>query len=593
MPIIELPSQLVNQIAAGEVVERPASVVKELLENSLDAGASRIELDVEGGGIKLCRVRDNGTGIPRDELGLALSRHATSKIASLEDLEHIASLGFRGEALPSIASVSRLRLVSCHRAADSGWSLETSGGEFTRAIPAPHPAGTSIEVRDLFYNTPARRRFLKTERTEFGHIQRVAEKIALSRFSTALRLVHNDKPVFDLPVAATRADQERRVAKIFGQAFMDHALFVEHDAGDLALRGWVSRPTFSRSQPDLQYFFINGRAVRDKTLAHAVRTAYRDVLFHGRHPAFILYVDMDPARVDVNAHPAKHEVRFRDSRGVHDLIRHTVESALARTRAGNQSSESNRAPAKLLPTANLQRPHQQQAGLPLHPSMPAVREELAAYKDLVESGTPTSVEAPVAPGDPPPLGYAVAHLHGVYILAQNKDGLVIVDAHAAHERITYERLKASVHSTGVKSQALLIPEQVSVTEKEADLAEQYASVFARLGLEVDRSGPDRLTVRAMPTLLADADPAALLRDLLADIQSGGGTTDIDSRIDDRLAEVACHASVRANRHLTRSEMNALLRDMESTDRSDQCNHGRPTWTALTMQELDRLFSRGR
>lgn len=586
MPIIELPSQLVNQIAAGEVVERPASVVKELLENSLDAGASRIELDVEGGGIKLCRVRDNGTGIPRDELGLALSRHATSKIASLEDLEHIASLGFRGEALPSIASVSRLRLVSCHRGADSGWSLETSGGESTRAIPAPHPAGTSIEVRDLFYNTPARRRFLKTERTEFGHIQRVAEKIALSRFSTALRLVHNDKPVFDLPVAATRADQERRVAKIFGQAFMDHALFVEHDAGDLALRGWVTRPTFSRSQPDLQYFFINGRSVRDKMLAHAVRTAYRDVLFHGRHPAFILYVDMDPARVDVNAHPAKHEVRFRDSRGVHDLIRHTVESALAQTRAGNQSSESNRAPAKLLPTASLQRPNHKQAGLPLHPSMPAVREELAAYKDLVESGAST-------PGDPPPLGYAVAHLHGVYILAQNKDGLVIVDAHAAHERITYERLKASVHSTGVKSQALLVPEQVSVTEKEADLAEQYESVFARLGLTVDRSGPDRLTVRTMPTLLTDADPAALLRDLLADIQSGGGTAGIDSRIDDRLAEVACHGSVRANRHLTQSEMNALLREMESTDRSDQCNHGRPTWTALTMQELDRLFSRGR
>lgn len=586
MPIIELPSQLVNQIAAGEVVERPASVVKELLENSLDAGASRIELDVEGGGIKLCRVRDNGTGIPRDELGLALSRHATSKIASLEDLEHIASLGFRGEALPSIASVSRLRLVSCHRTADSGWSLETSGGESTRAIPAPHPAGTSIEVRDLFYNTPARRRFLKTERTEFGHIQKVAEKIALSRFSTSLRLVHNDKPVFDLPVAETRADQERRVAKIFGQAFMDHALFVEHDAGDLALRGWVTRPTFSRSQPDLQYFFINGRSVRDKMLAHAVRTAYRDVLFHGRHPAFILYVDMDPARVDVNAHPAKHEVRFRDSRGVHDLIRHTVESALAQTRAGNQSSESNRAPAKLLPTASLQRPNHKQAGLPLHPSMPAVREELAAYKDLVESGAST-------PGDPPPLGYAVAHLHGVYILAQNKDGLVIVDAHAAHERITYERLKASVHSTGVKSQALLVPEQVSVTEKEADLAEQYESVFARLGLTVDRSGPDRLTVRAMPTLLADADPAALLRDLLADIQSGGGTAGIDSRIDDRLAEVACHGSVRANRHLTQSEMNALLREMESTDRSDQCNHGRPTWTALTMQELDRLFSRGR
>jgi DNA mismatch repair protein MutL len=593
MPIIELPSQLVNQIAAGEVVERPASVVKELLENSLDAGASRIELDVEAGGIKLCRVRDNGTGIPRNELGLAMSRHATSKIASLEDLEHIASLGFRGEALPSIASVSRLRLVSCHRTADSGWSLETSGGELTAAIPAPHPAGTSIEVRDLFYNTPARRRFLKTERTEFGHIQQVAEKIALSRFSTALRLMHNDKTVFDLPVATTRADQERRVAKVCGQAFMDHALYLEHDAGDLHLRGWVARPTFSRSQPDLQYFFINGRAVRDKVMAHAVRSAYRDVLFHGRHAAFVLYIDMDPARVDVNAHPAKHEVRFRDSRGVHDLIRHAVESALAGTRAGNLSSEPNRAPAKLSPAANSQRQYQTQAGMPLGPSIPAVRDELSVYGDLVASGTRSSIETSVVDGDPPPLGYAIAHLHGAYILAQNREGLVIVDAHAAHERITYERLKTSVHSTGVISQALLIPEQVPVTEKEADLAEHYEPVFARLGMTVDRSGPDRLTVRTMPSLLSDADPAALLRDLLADIHSNGGTDGIDSRVDDRLAEVACHGSVRANRRLTESEMNALLRDMESTERSDQCNHGRPTWTTLTMRELDRLFSRGR
>jgi DNA mismatch repair protein MutL len=404
MPIIELPSQLVNQIAAGEVVERPASVVKELLENSLDAGASRIELDVEAGGIKLCRVRDNGTGIPRNELGLAMSRHATSKIASLEDLEHIASLGFRGEALPSIASVSHLRLVSCHRTADSGWSLETSGGESTAAIPAPHPAGTSIEVRDLFYNTPARRRFLKTERTEFGHIREVAEKIALSRFSTALRLMHNDRTVFDLPVATSRADQERRVAKVCGQAFMDHALHLEHDADDLHLRGWVARPTFSRSQPDLQYFFINGRAVRDKVMAHAVRSAYRDVLFHGRHAAFVLYIDMDPARVDVNAHPAKHEVRFRDSRGVHDLIRHAIESALAGTRAGNLSSEPNRAPAKLSPAATSGRQYQTQAGMPLGPSIPAVRDELSVYKDLVAAATDSTSDASVVAGDPTPLG---------------------------------------------------------------------------------------------------------------------------------------------------------------------------------------------
>lgn len=592
MPIVQLPSQLVNQIAAGEVVERPASVVKELLENSLDAGASRIELDVERGGIKLCRVRDNGTGIPRDELELALARHATSKISSLEDLEHIGSLGFRGEALPSIASVSRLRLVSCYRGSDTGWSVETAGGESTSAAPAPHPTGTSVEVRDLFYNTPARRRFLKTERTEFSHIQRVAEKIALSRFSTALRMMHNERPVLDLPVATTRAEQEDRVAKVCGRAFMDHALYIEHEVADMHLRGWISRPTFSRGQADLQHFFINGRAVRDKIMGHAIRAGYRDVLFHGRHPAFVLYIDMDPARVDVNAHPAKHEVRFRDSRGVHDLIRHAVESALTGTRAGKDTAGPGRAPATQPDRASDGRV---QPGLPLHRPAPGVREAMARYGELVSSAA--AADIPDDSGEPPPLGYAIAHLHGTYILAQNRDGLVIVDAHAAHERITYERLKASVRSSGVQSQPLLIPEQVQVTEKEADLAEEFTAVLDRVGFTVDRSGPDRVTVRAMPLLLGDTDPAALLRDLLADFVTNdatdGATERIDSRIDELLAGMACHTSVRANRRLTEAEMNALLRDMEKTDRSDQCNHGRPTWTTLTMRELDRLFSRGR
>ncbi|MFW2404208.1 MAG: DNA mismatch repair endonuclease MutL, partial [Gammaproteobacteria bacterium] len=329
MPIQQLPPQLVNQIAAGEVVERPASVVKELLENSLDAGANRIELDIEQGGVKLCRVRDNGTGIPADEMKLALSRHATSKITSLDDLEHVASLGFRGEALPSIASVSRLRLVSCYREADNGWAVDTDNGEVSPAAPAAHPTGTSVEVRDLFYNTPARRRFLKTERTEFGHIQRIAEKIALSRFSTALRVTHNHKPVLDLPPAATLAEQEARIARICGREFVENALFIERDVGGMRLYGWIARPTFSRSQPDLQHFFLNGRSVRDKVISHAVRSGFRDVLFHGRHPAYVLYLDMDPGGVDVNAHPAKHEVRFRDSRPVHDFIRRTIEAALA------------------------------------------------------------------------------------------------------------------------------------------------------------------------------------------------------------------------------------------------------------------------
>lgn len=581
MPIQQLPPQLVNQIAAGEVVERPASVVKELLENSLDAGASRIELDIEKGGLKLCRIRDNGTGIPENEIELALARHATSKIACLDDLEHIGSLGFRGEALPSIASVSRMRLVSSAGENGAGWSLETDGGDTLASAPAPHPQGTSVEVRDLFYNTPARRRFLKTERTEFGHIQRVAEAIALSRFSTALRLMHNDRIVLDLPVARSRAEQEDRVARICGQAFMEHALYVERDVGDMRLTGWLARPTFSRSQSDLQYLFLNGRFVRDRLITHAVRAGYRDVLFHGRHPAFVLYLDMDPARVDVNAHPAKREVRFRDSRAVHDFIRHAVEAALADTRAGGSTAESrtsDSAPASFDHTRSVG----SQAGLPLRLSPITVQDVAANYTELVASDDQT-----------PPLGYAIAHLHGTYILAQNRDGLIIVDAHAAHERVTYERLKASARSTGIQSQPLLIPHPFAVTVKEADLAEAHAAEFEALGISVGRSGPDELTVYALPSLLGNADAEALVRDLVADFAAGAQAERVDDQIDDLLAEVACHGSVRANRRLTVDEMNALLRDMETTDRSDQCNHGRPTWTALTMQELDRLFSRGR
>jgi len=601
MPIIQLPPQLVNQIAAGEVVERPASVVKELLENSLDAGASQIELDVEQGGLRLCRVRDNGTGIPREELELALARHATSKIASLEDLEHVASLGFRGEALPSIASVSRLRLASCHSDADAGWLVEAEHGQTMPAKPAAHPTGTSVEVRDLFYNTPARRRFMKTERTEFTHVQKVAEKIALSRFSTGFRFTHNQRPVMDLPPARNRAEQEERVARVCGRTFMEHALYVENNAGAMHLYGWIARPTFSRSQPDLQHFFMNGRAVRDKVIGHAVRAAFQDVLFHGRHPAFILYLDMDPAMVDVNAHPSKQEVRFRDSRAAHDFIRRTVESAVAGTPGGageSDSANAHQAAGGPEVPERMETEHSRpargftqqriQPGLPLQA---VVRDNMAAYADLV--GGKALQQAATDDSEFPPLGYALGHLHGAYILAQNRDGLVIVDVHAAHERITYEKLKKSMRSTGVQSQPLLVPVKVQVTEREADLAEENQSVFGQLGLAIDRGGPCSLMVRAIPTLLADADVEILLRDLLADLQAIGQTDRINRQIDDMLAEAACHGSVRANRKLTVDEMNALLRDMEATDRSDQCNHGRPTWTAVTMQELDRLFSRGR
>jgi DNA mismatch repair protein MutL len=594
MPIRELPPQLINQIAAGEVVERPASVVKELLENSLDAGARRIELDIEQGGMKLCRVRDDGVGISRDELKLALARHATSKIETLEDLEHIGSLGFRGEALPSIASVSRLRLVSRHADADSGWAVDTVGGEGAEAAPAAHPMGTSVEVRDLFFNTPARRRFLKTERTEFGHVQRVAELIALSRFSTALRVTHNHKPILDLPAAEDRAAQESRLAKICGAGFMQHALYLERATGGLRLSGWVVRPTFSRSQPDLQYFFLNGRPIRDKVVNHAVRAAFRDVLFQGRHPAFALYLEMDPAAVDVNAHPAKQEVRFRDSRAIHDFIRRSVEATLADTRAGSSAAVTS--PAALAGSPALAVSTSQESlsfRAPPRPSVSGVRESLAAYVNLTRHDLDAGATETTGKPDTGPLGTAIAHLHGTFILAQNETGLVIVDAHAAHERVTYERLKQSVAADGIRSQPLLVPHEVSVSESEADLAEVHRGFFPRVGMDVDRVGPDRLSVRALPTLLVDADPAALLRDILADLNADGSSERIEQAIEQALGSMACHGSVRANRRLTPEEMNALLRDMENTERSDQCNHGRPTWTVLSMDDLDRLFSRGR
>ncbi|HJP38543.1 MAG: DNA mismatch repair endonuclease MutL [Gammaproteobacteria bacterium] len=590
MSIHHLPPQLINQIAAGEVVERPASVAKELLENSLDAGASRIELDIEQGGMKLCRVRDNGGGIRRDDLSLALARHATSKIASLEDLERIASLGFRGEALPSIASVSRLRLVSCQRDADLAWSVETDSGEPQAVEPAAHPTGTSVEVRDLFYNTPARRRFLKTERTEFTHIRKVAEQIALSRFSAALRLTHNGKIVLDVPVATSVAEKEQRLARICGQVFVDHAVALEHEAGGFRLYGWIARPSFSRAQPDLQYFFLNGRSVRDRVISHAVRAGYRDVLLSGRQPAFVLFLDMDPVLVDVNAHPTKQEVRFRDSRSIHDFIRRSIAAALAETVTGEGMPATSLAPVAHTDARISGHTLRSQAGLPLG----AGRAELDAYADLVTKGQ-ASANSDLAreSAEMPPLGYALAHLHGAFVLAQNSDGLVIVDAHAAHERVTYEKLKIAVHGADLQIQPLLVPQAVAVAENEADLAEQHSAVLKRVGVAVDRTGPAQLTLRSMPTLLTGADPEQLLRDLLSDLREHGASARVQDLVDAVLAEMACHGSVRANRQLSAAEMNALLRDMEATERSGQCNHGRPTWTVLTKQELDRLFSRGR
>ena len=588
MPIQQLPSHLINQIAAGEVVERPASVVKELVENSLDAGASSVQVDIAAGGQKLIRLRDNGAGIPKHELALALSRHATSKISSLDDLEAVASLGFRGEALPSIASVSRLSLCSRAEDADTAWQIEADGGDVSTPRPAAHPVGTTVEVHDLFYNTPARRRFLRTERTEFGHIEKWLRRLALSRPDVAFTLTHNRRVVLQLSAAPDRQRQLDRVAKICGDNFAEQAVHIDHEAEGIAIRGWIALPTFNRSQPDLQYWFINGRSVSDKTLAHAARHAYRDVLFHGRYPAYVLGITMDPSTVDANAHPAKHEVRFRDGRRVHGVVSQAIGAALGDTRPGGHG---------ISPVPMTRERVFQQASMPLRGRAAAdvsqVRETLGGYQAMSNAVTAAVPQADEADADVPPLGFAVAQLAGVYILSENRDGLVVVDMHAAHERIVYEKLKRGYDDKALVRQPLLVPETVSVADSEAGLVEQHAALLEHIGLVVDRNGPTSLVVREVPALLKGADAEALLRDVLSDLAEAGQSNRVEDACHDYLATMACHTSVRANRLLTIQEMNALLREMEATERADQCNHGRPTWTTLSMSDLDRLFLRGR
>ena len=590
MPIRELPSQLVNQIAAGEVVERPASVMKELLENALDAGARRVELEVEAGGAKLIRVRDDGGGIPKDELPMAVARHATSKIGSLEDLERVATLGFRGEALPSIGAVARLTLTSRIREAEHGWRIEGDGhGRYADPAPAAHAPGTSVEVRDLFFNTPARRKFLKSEATEFGHLDTVVRRIALARHDLDLELRHNGRPVLALRPAAEEGGIARRLQELVGPEFIEHAFHIRQVSAGLILSGWLARPTFSRSQADLQYFYVNGRAVRDKVLAHAVRLGFHDVLFHGRHPAYVLYLELDPARVDVNAHPAKHEVRFRDSRLVHDFVFRTVEEALSGTTPRAAEGVSQATAASSFPsTAPGYRPE----GLGPRQMSMQVSEAVGQYARLHESAAVHAVE-PAPDSGVPPLGYALAQLHGIYILAAAPDGLILVDMHAAHERITYERMKASLQQGQVVTQPLLVPVSVAVSRREADLAESESGALAANGFLVERRGPEILAIREVPALLAHEDVVKLLRDLLADLSEHGESRRVGESLERVLATSACHTSLRAHRELNLAEMNALLRDMERTPRADQCNHGRPTWTRLTLPELDRLFLRGR
>jgi DNA mismatch repair protein MutL len=585
VPIRLLASQLIDQIAAGEVVERPASVVKELVENSLDAGARSIELAIEAGGSRLIRVGDDGHGIAPDELALALSRHATSKIETLDDLEALTSMGFRGEALPSIGSVARLTLTSRTPEGAHAWRIDCDGGELGAPKPAAHARGTTIEVRDLFFNTPARRKFQRSDKTETQHADAMLKSLALARFDVEFTFSNNGRVVWHLPVAADRAQQEARLAELLGPDFLANARHVERTIEGMRLSGWLAAPAFSRSQADMQYTFVNGRFVRDKLLRHAVRLGYQDVLFQARQPAFVLYLDLDPRRVDVNAHPAKLEIRFRDSRLVHDFVFRTVEAALA------SPLDTAEGAAPVLGTALAGR-----AAPPpsLQPSLGLTASQVRDYVPLYERLHARVEPLPSTPADVdvPPLGYAVAQLAGVYVLAENRSGLVIVDMHAAHERITYERLKASLGTEKLKAQSLLVPVVLEVTSHEADLAEEAAAELEALGFDVTRRGPRQIAVRALPLLLGAAEVEPLMRDLLSDLAANDGAGRVERVVNELLATMACHAAVRANRRLTLDEMNALLREMERTERSEACNHGRPTWTQVTMAELDRLFLRG-
>jgi len=607
MPRIQLLSpRLANQIAAGEVVERPASVVKELVENSLDAGARRIDIDIDAGGVKLVRVRDDGAGIEADDLPLALSRHATSKIADLDDLEAVATLGFRGEALASIASVARLELLTNTAESGPGWRARGEGRDMAVDVDrVQHPRGTTVEVRDLFFNTPARRKFLRAEKTEFGRIDDIIRKLALSRFDVTFNLRHNGKPVHSLRAAANQLEQERRVAAICGPAFMENALYIDQSRPGLRLWGWMGLPTFSRSQADLQYFFVNGRVIRDKVVSHAVRQAYRDVLYHDRHPAYTLFFELDPAEVDVNVHPTKHEVRFRESRAVHDFLFSTLHRAVADIRPGGSRDDAGAADDAEHPVpapTSLPTPVQRTFGGLARgagngwsgtPDRGRVATTLAHYGDLHQGGMVAHAGEAGEVVDVPPLGYAIAQLKGVYILAENAEGLVIVDMHAAHERINYERMKKAFEASSVTSQPLLVPESIAVSEREADCAEEHAGLFNALGFALQRAGPESLLIREIPALLRGSEAEPLVRDVISDLLEYGTSDRIRAHIDDILSTMACHGSVRANRRLGLTEMNALLRDMEETERSGQCNHGRPTWSQLSLAELDQLFLRGR
>ena len=591
MPIRFLPANLIDQIAAGEVIERPASVIKELMENALDAGARRIDIEVERGGLGLMRVRDDGGGIEAAELPLAVQRHATSKIATLEDLESVASLGFRGEALPSIGSVARLRVCSRTAQADAASELLVDGGALTGPRPAAHPPGTTVEVRDLFYNVPARRKFVRTEPTEFGHIVRAVERLALAAPAVAIRLRHNARLVLDLPAAMDAPGRDARVARVLGEEFPVRSLRLAQD-GAVQLYGWLGLPTAARATTESQFWFVNGRPVRDRLLGNAARLGYRDVLYHGRHPAYVLDLRIDPRLVDVNAHPAKLELRFRDSRAVHDFVFRAIERALA-----TPGVETQTASGALAMPASLYAPAPAATGgfAAMAAPAPTQYELPAAHHTQADTLSTFSVAEPglAEPSADQPLGTPIAQLHGLYILAQNRRGLILVDMHAAHERVLYEALKVQHATQAPASQRLLEPLSVSAAEHELDTLLAANADFTRLGFELERLAPTQLAVRALPALLASTEVAPMLHAIIADLSAERGAHHLESSAQRVLAAIACRSAIHAHRRLSLAEMSALLRQMEHTERAGQCNHGRPTWTELSLAQLDRLFLRGR
>jgi DNA mismatch repair protein MutL len=585
MPTIQvLPDLLISQIAAGEVIDRPASALKELIENSIDAGAREIGIQLAGGGVKLIRVSDDGCGIPGGELALAVTRHATSKIASSADLERVATLGFRGEALASIASVSHLSLTSRSAQDRHAWSITAHGGEIAQPAPAAHTVGTTVEMHDLYFNTPARRKFVKSEATEYGHCAEVFNRIALSHSDIALTLQHNGRVQQHLK-AQKMAD---RLGAVLGEDFRAAALAIEEASSGLRLSGYVGLPAQARPVRDVQYFFVNGRFVRDRLLVHAVRQAYQDVLHHERHPVFVLFLELEPSELDVNVHPTKIEVRFRDARGVHQFVFHALNKALGRSSSAapvlaDQAVATPSGPAAHLPA------YRQQHAMPLPAGEPS-----AFYETLFGRRTAqeTLTDAPATQAMSP-LGFALAQLCGVYILAQNQHGLVIVDMHAAHERIMYERLKRALDDQGIPSQPLLVPVTFTAEPVDVAAAQENGELLRTLGLDVSAISATALAARSVPALLHDADAPALTRELLHEVREYGASRVLTERRNELLATMACHAAVRANRRLTIPEMNALLREMETTERADQCNHGRPTWRQISLAELDRFFMRGR